>query len=119
MNNRHPGLSTWQQFGERGCSSKAMASYLSGGSIPPGFNDPADPDDFRRCELLLRAVPTMREELPRMAAVSKRWAGLVEKWDEIARTLESEIPEVFASYPPPGTRAPRTAALMRSIGYGQ
>lgn len=116
MNNHHPGLRTWETLGERGLSSNALAAHLSGGAIAHGFNDPADPADFRRCELLLRAVPTMREELPRMAAVSPRWAGLVEKWDEIVALMEEEVPGVFDGQPPWGAKAPRAYALIREAG---
>ncbi|WPM94355.1 hypothetical protein VG1_CDS0031 [Arthrobacter phage Cupello] len=116
MNNSHPGLSTWYTLGERGASSNALASYLSGGPLPPGFNDPADPSDFRRCELLLRAVPTLRDELPRMATVSDRWAGLVQKWDEIAALMEEEVPGVFSGRKlHPRATSPKAYALMRSI----
>lgn len=106
----HPNLSEWLLFGERGASSNAIASYLAYGRLPGGFNDPADPSDFRRCELLLRSVPTLRKEFHRMAEVSKRWEFLVEKWDEIVASLESEASNVWAGYR--GGSAPKTYALM-------
>lgn len=115
MNTNHPGLSAWRTLGETGTSSKALASYLAGGWLPPGFNDPADPGDFRRCELLLRAVPTLRPLLPKMAEVSPRWAGLVEQWDNIVALMEKEVPESFTGRVPYGATAPKSYALIRSI----
>ena len=109
-NFNHPNLSNWLLFGERGMSSEAIASYLAYGRLPGGFNDPADPADFRRCELLLRAVPTLRKEFHQMANISKRWAFLVEKWDDIVASLEAEVPNVWAKHC--GGSAPKTYALM-------
>ncbi|WP_102158696.1 hypothetical protein [Zhihengliuella halotolerans] len=103
----HPGLERWLNDGERGVSSNAIVQYLVHGKIPAGFNDPADPSDFRRCELLLKAVPSLRKQFHRMAEVSPRWAALVERWGEIAALLEEEYPTGKAS---------RTFELMRNLG---
>ncbi|MFS0716865.1 hypothetical protein ABC337_15375 [Arthrobacter sp. 1P04PC] len=110
------GLTDWLMFGERGVSSEAIVGHLVYGKVRGGFNDPADPADFRRCELLLRQVPLLRLELPRMAEVSTRWAALSANWDKIAALLEEEVPNVWE---PLGYRrggsAPRTYDLMKNI----
>lgn len=86
----HPGLVEWLARGDRGLSSKAIVEQLvlGGGNIA----HPYDPGDFRRCEMLLRAVPTLRPLLPRMAEVSPEWARLVKRWPDIVYALDSECP---------------------------
>jgi hypothetical protein len=73
---------------------------------------PSDPDDFQRCERLLRRVPEFRERLNEMREASPIWAALVDHWDEIAALVEEEIPGVYT-----GARgsAPRTYALMKVV----
>ena len=110
---KHPGLLEWFHFGEVGVSSEFIARYLTGQTIRGSFNDPADPDDFKRCEKLLRAVPSLRKEFPRMAEASTRWEFLVENWEAIAASLEEEIPGIFDGGHSSG-RAPKTYALMRA-----
>ncbi|MDQ0854820.1 hypothetical protein QFZ79_002931 [Arthrobacter sp. V4I6] len=111
-----PGLTDWLMYGERGVSSEAIVGHLVYGKVRQGFNDPSDPSDFRRCELLLRQVPLLRLEFPRMAEVSHRWAALVENWDKLAALLEEEVPDAWG---PLGYRrggqAPRTYKLMQNI----
>jgi len=111
-----PGLNHWLMFGERGLSSEAIAMKLVYGRVNGGFNDPSDPADFRRCELLLRQVPELRAEFHRMAEVSTRWAALVERWDELVALIEEEFPKVWEplNYRSGGS-APRTFKLMQNI----
>ena len=76
---------------ERGLSADAIASKGS-----TGDDFPYDPDDFRRCERLLRARPWLRvESLPVLAAQSPVWARLLDRWDLIVATMEREVPGVF------------------------
>lgn len=115
---KHPGLVEWLLFGEVGTSSKAIVTHLTAGRVAPGFNDPADVGDFRRCEKLLRSVPTLRAELPRMASVSPVWAGLVHHWEEIATLLEEEVPGIYESVRwPHKARAPQAGALIRRVHH--
>lgn len=87
----------WLTNGERGISSEAIVTALTG--IPVGqprlWDHPHDPADFRRCERLLRAVPQAREHLHVMAGRSRAWARLVFAWDELVALTESEAPGVF------------------------
>jgi hypothetical protein len=79
-------FTSWLASGERGLSSDAIVSRLTGervGRYSHG-DHPWDLGDFRRCERLLGAVPLARMALPLMADVSPHWAALVEQWDEIA-----------------------------------
>jgi hypothetical protein len=111
-----PSLTSWLMFGERGASSEAIVMKLVYGRVNGGFNDPADAGDFRRCELLLRQVPELRAEFPKMAEVSTRWAALVDRWDELVSLLEEEVPDVWErnGYRR-GGQAPKTYELMRNI----
>lgn len=106
----------WLAQGERGISSETIVSRLTG--IPLNqfstHNYPHDPDDFRRCELLLRAVPLARLHLPAMEDVSPQWARLVGAWDELVALMESEVPDVFTTRYPRGS-APKTYRRMRQL----
>lgn len=104
----------WLASGERGLSSEAIVSNLTGqhvGRYWHGGDHPYDPSDFRRCELLLREVPIARLMFHRMAEVSPVWKALVEAWSEIVALMESEVPGVFETRSPNG-RAPLAAARI-------
>jgi len=111
------GASDWLRTGERGISSEAIFSHLTG--IPVcghwGLRPPADPDDLRRCRLLLEAVPAFAAELHRMAEVSEEWAALVERWDKICATMDREVPE----WRERRGSAPETYAIMRAAVNGE
>ena len=70
-------FSDWLENGERGISSNTIVSHLTGIFVGNRYADsyPRDPADFRRCELLLRAVPEAREHLGRLATKGAVWAG--------------------------------------------
>lgn len=108
-----PAAAWWWVHGERGVSSETIFDWLVWGEVRRFAHHPLDPDDFRRCELLLRAVPELRGRLSEMATVSPEWAGLVERWDEIAALIEEEAPGIYEG--DRSSRAPKSYALMRSI----
>jgi hypothetical protein len=110
-----PEAATWHLHGERGISSEAIFDRLTYGQTGGhwGSNHPHDPSDFRRCELLLRAVPEFHERLSEMAAESPTWAALVTRWDEIAAVFEEECPDHLDA--PKGRMADRTYELMRVV----
>ena len=107
----------WMTGPERGMSSQTIFDYLLLRKIDGrhGVSRPYDPDDFRRCELLLRQVPELRARLPEMADLSPLWARLVARWDEIVALMIEESPLVFE----PGARlkapCPRSYMLMLQI----
>lgn len=109
----YPGLRTWLLTGEHGQSSLAIANRLRFATVATHTDHPYDPADFRRCELLLRAAPTMRRDLHRMADVSDEWAALVPHWDLLVAAMEAEIPGVFDG--PARGRAPVTCALIQHL----
>lgn len=109
----------WLVSGEHGISSEALFNRTLLDQVNTQWltNYPHDPDDFRRCQLLVRAVPEVRERLSLMGDQGPEWARLVEHWDEITTSLESEVPGVFGSRI--GGNAPRTYKLMRSFIEGK
>lgn len=106
----------WLRHGNRGISSEVMFEAMTG--IPlvlAAWQNmaPADPADFTRCELLLRAVPEWRARLPEMAAVSPVWARLVENWDEILAAIEKDAPRWFTHRE---GSAPTAYNMMKDLG---
>jgi hypothetical protein len=111
-----PGADEWLREGERGISSEAIFSHLTGVRVLGRhwqLTPPADPDDFRRCRQLLEAVPAFRTELPRMAELGPQWAAIVGHWEELCALMDSEAP----GWRDPAVtgRAPLTYARMRQI----
>ncbi len=109
----------WLASGERGISSEAIVSQLTGCAVGNGHrhgsDHPYDPADFRRCELLLRASPLARLVFPSlMPSRSETWARMVERWDELVSLIESEVPGAFDRIPP-GSSSPKAYALMRQL----
>jgi len=88
----------WAEKGEHGISSKVMFNKLAVGlqvrRMPNDYYDssrhPCDPDDFRRCYLLLQAVPQWKEktELEKLKGISPVWEKLVDNWDKLTTMLE-------------------------------
>jgi hypothetical protein len=85
----------WLANGERGISSETMFSYLNRQELRIGKNEshPHDPSDFRRCYLLLKAVPQWRKPayLNKMKPVSKEWSALIDNWDKLEVMLEEQM----------------------------
>jgi hypothetical protein len=88
----------WLANGERGLSSNAIATKLSGIDCmlyePRGWETllyPSDHDDFKRCMKLLDQVPEFRERLYEMKDVSEVWSRLVDNWDEFEK-LYCQLP---------------------------
>lgn len=104
-------LLEWYETGEVGISSRTIAEYLGRGRIYRYPWPPADPDDMNRCLKLLQAVPEFRLLLPKMAEVSKEWAALMARWDEVER---SQLDEIGIDWKK-ARSAPKTYALMREI----
>jgi len=96
----HPSLSpdaiTWLVEGQRGLSAEAIFSHLTGIPISKPHDAtayPRDPDDLRRCRLLLEAVPALQGQIARMADLSPIWARLVGAWDALCAQMDTENPD--------------------------
>jgi len=83
----------WLEHGERGISSDTMFTVLSGGPLHlrEHVGHPHDPADFRRCHLLLEAVPEWREKLIEMKPISPVWVSLVDDWDKLTEMLLEQL----------------------------
>jgi hypothetical protein len=110
----------WLLRGESGVSSMAILYAITGiGPDAGGLNKfhysisdvPHDPDDFRRCYLLLKAFPELREQLPKVADKFPAWRKLVANWDDIEELLTSEIGDIATGK----GNAPKTYALMQEL----
>lgn len=93
INTEEQNCDWWIKNGEHGISSKTMFNFLSDGLKIENreLRTPSDPDDFRRCHLLLEAIPQFRGKLDRMKSVDQTWANLVENWDRLTEMLLENI----------------------------
>lgn len=81
----------WIKNGERGISSETMLKYCYGLDIAKYESHPHDPADFKRCHLLLQAVPQLKSYLHRMNSVSPVWEKLVQNWEKLTEMLEEQM----------------------------
>ena len=114
---QYEGLVEWLAGGRRGLSSDQIVTSLTGldalgerwGDYAP--HHPHDPADLARCRRLLDAVPALKREFHRMAAVSKEWAALVPVWDELCALMDEEAPDWERGK----GEAPRTFERMQEL----
>lgn len=89
-----PQAVQWLATGDRGASSEALFSVLSGFECADGSRSlPQDPDDFKRCLVMLEACPELSSKLPHMATVNPTWSVLISHWEELKALLEAEAPD--------------------------
>jgi hypothetical protein len=98
----------WWRNGEQGTNSKAIFERMTGFPVTGtwGMGYPSDPDDLRRCRLLLDAVPEFSARLVEMAEVGSEWAELVAIWPSLCSKMDDEIRKH-------GSRCPVTFLLMQ------
>lgn len=83
----------WRERGEVGTSSLTIWCAFTGGVSPHReFRYPLDPDDFRRCKLLLDLMPEWRRELQRVTARFAWFGPFVERWAEFEALYAEESP---------------------------
>lgn len=101
----------WLSVGEVGVSAVTMYNVFmpSFRMYGWGIGHPQDPDDFRRCYLLLQTVPEWKEKMFLMKTVSEVWAKLVDNWDTLTGMLEKAMAT-------PDGNAPEMYELMKTIG---
>ena len=121
-----PGMSEgayrWALRGEHGLSSAAILLKLTGYRHEclggrRGWSHPYDADDLRRCMLLLRMAPELRDRIGEMRECSKEWAALAGAWRELEALLIEELPDWES--PGPDARAPRTCSRMDELLWGR
>lgn len=109
----------WLATGAHGLSSEALFTMTVGLDIRGDHEHgrsprhPYDPDDFQRCERMLRAVPEARANL-HAARVTPEWTALIDHWDEIVALMEQEVPGVFDG-PPKRGMARQSYARMKEL----
>jgi len=82
----------WLKHGEHGNSSMTIFEMLSKRTLPRYHQDhPHDPDDFRRCYLLLKTIPEWETELCELKEISPVWSKLVDNWDKLTEMLEDQM----------------------------
>ena len=108
-NNVRDKIITWLFDGDVGCSSKAMAGAMIG--VGDEMMTPSDPADLNRCLMLLEAVPEIRENMDKVAAISDQWKALVVHWEEIEKCFLDEVGFNWSK----GGLATQTYELMASF----
>ena len=101
----------WLAKGDTGRSSETLAFWAGFGILPAEHSHPHDPWDFQRCLQLLRAAPSLVNNLPMMAKVSIKWAKLIKHWSELEKLIEDEIGVDGKK----SRTAPKTYARMKEI----
>lgn len=108
----------WMEKGERGVSSEAIVAHLW--KVPVrkwlGGDHPHDPDDLRRCLLLLSASPETAARIQEMSTRSAVWNRLTERWSELTTMFFEEAGENGLGRV--GWEAPKTYRAMHAAIYG-
>ena len=104
----------WLAHGERGISSETIFSVLTGIDVLRGWrkSHPYDPDDLRRCRILLEKCPELQKDFHKMSKVSNTWEILVKNWDAICKTMDEECPDWRTN---PNKKASKTYLLMKQV----
>ena len=87
----------WIIYGEVGISSKTIWSVMTGVVREPvsqydifrHFDVPHDPDDFKRCYLVLVLFPEWKKHLSEVAEIFPKWGPMVRSWEEMERLHKS------------------------------
>ena len=108
------GITNWFVNGETGLSSMCIASVMLGFK-PKTIDHPLDPPDFKRCLLLVNAVPEVKSNLWKMKDVSEQWSALIDRWDDVEKCFMEEVAE-WLDTKFSRKSAIRTYDLMKEIG---
>lgn len=95
----------WRERGEVGTSSETIYSAFTGSRVKRS-DVPHDPDDFRRCRLLLGLIPEWRADLLPVTAAYPWFAPFVDRWGEMDRLYDIEAPK---------KSCPKLYALMQKL----
>ena len=85
----------WLAYGERGASSNTLFKYATGVNACGDYRDsyPHNPDDLRRCRLLLEKSPRLRDTMHQVANAGPQWMMLLAHWDAVCGTMDAECPK--------------------------
>lgn len=109
---------TWLRNENIGSSSLTLAHVLTGVPEmlnPHEFSVPLDSADFRRCARFFECVPSAREKISLMSAVSPAWTEMTELWPELetlyaarqADPSDRRLGDRMSALRDPPRRAPR------------
>jgi len=87
----------WIANGETGSSSKTMWNCFMGNKNF-SFAHPYDPDDFKRCYKLLKAIPEWKSNLVKLKNLSPAWNNLVDNWDKLTEMYERNVREDWKNH---------------------
>ena len=104
-------ISEWFVNGETGISSSAMAAVALGHK-PKDKMAPLDPADLNRCMKLVNHCPQVKRAFPEIRNLSKRWATVIDHWDELSTMFVEEAGWDWDK----GRSAPKTYARMKALG---
>lgn len=112
-----PAVVEWLATGERGASSEAIVSHLTGVPVGQHVDVPYDPDDLRRCVKLMWQCPELIEYMDEMATLTKQWARIAPHWRELVNTFLGELQERIAAGEQ--WKLPRTYAQLQARHGGE
>ncbi len=102
----------WMINGQVGKSSLEIIRTALTGEGGHHPRHPLDPDDLRRCLLLLEKVPEATAALPLLAKASETWGRYVPEWKRLESLLREETGDIRN---PKTSKAPRTHQAMLKV----
>lgn len=95
-----PELVKWLANGDRGSSSNAVFTHMTGVCAVKDQVDktfaPMDPDDMSRClKLIDIGGKTWRDNIPSLAKLSPQWETIVARWDKLEEITRSWMSDNF------------------------
>ena len=103
----------WTYTAKTGLSSEAIAYTAVKGTPHNLFNHPHDPDDLRRCLLLIERIPATAKALPTLAEASPFWDAIAGAWDTLSASLREEWSADLSN--PEWQHAAKTYEAMRAL----
>jgi hypothetical protein len=99
----------WVVGTDTGTSSRAVWGFMLG--VGRSEATPSDPADLGRILRLLEIIPEWKPRVPHLAQLGEEWKALVDRWDELAGTMDDEVGIDWSK----GDSASRTYDLMKEI----
>ena len=73
-----------------GASAKAMTLALLD-SEKKEYSTPSDSSDFKRCSGLIECIPSLKNDLHKVASISKEWKNIVDNWDYLVSIQDGNM----------------------------
>lgn len=98
----------WMMSDDTGSSSEAISAHMLGLETEYA-SYPSDPAELGRCLRLLELIPEWKPRIKEMAIYGPGWAGQVEVWEDLYKTMEKEVGIDWSK----GKKAPETYKAMK------